>query len=195
MKVSRFTRGLSHGASALSHDGTPSFDSNGWISSAVPTTPEVSRLLRRISFLFLEQHFDFVFLGSVFTHMLPDDVEHYLREISRLLAPNGVCVASYFLLNGETRHGMDAGNSFMSFSVEHPSGLCRLHDATKPEAAVALQETFVRRVHKQSGLSIQHVRRGAWWRGEPHDQDVLTVVRITDATATHCLPSCGSPVS
>jgi hypothetical protein len=34
--------------------------------------------------------------------MLPDAVEQYLREISRLLAPGGVCVASYFLLNDET---------------------------------------------------------------------------------------------
>lgn len=108
--------------------------------------------------------------------MLPDAVEHYLREISRLLAPSGVCVASYFLLNDETRAGVDAGHGFMSFCVEHPSGLCRLHDATMPEAAVALEETFVRRVHEQTGLRVQDVRRGRWWSGEPHDQDVVTAV-------------------
>jgi SAM-dependent methyltransferase len=127
-------------------------------------------------FPFPDKHFDFIFLGSVFTHMLPDAIEQYLREISRLLAPGGVCVASYFLLNDETRTGVDAGHSFMSFRVEHPSGLCLLHDATMPEAAVALQEAFVRRVHEQFSLRIQDVRRGGWWKGEVHDQDVLTVV-------------------
>jgi SAM-dependent methyltransferase len=127
-------------------------------------------------FPFPDKHFDVIFLASVFTHMLPDAVEQYLREISRLLAPGGMCVASYFLLNDETRAGIDAGHSFMSFRMEHPSGLCRLHDAAIPEAAVAHQETFVRRLHEQLGLRIQDVRRGGWWRGEAHDQDVLTVV-------------------
>ena len=34
-------------------------------------------------FPFPDQSFDFIFLASVFTHMLPDAVEHYLREIGR----------------------------------------------------------------------------------------------------------------
>jgi hypothetical protein len=72
-------------------------------------------------------------------------------------------VASYFLLNDETRTGVDAGQSFMSFRVEHPSGLCRLHDATMPEAAVALEERFVRRIHEEAGLCIRDIRRGRWW--------------------------------
>jgi len=120
------------------------------------------------------QGFDFVFLGSVFTHLLPDAVEQYVREIGRLLAPGGVCVASYFLLNDQTRAGIEAGNSFMSFATTHPSGACRLHDASKPESAVALEEAFVTRAYEDAGLRIQDVRRGGWWRGERHGQDVLT---------------------
>ena len=127
-------------------------------------------------FPFADRSFDFVFLGSVFTHMLPDAVEHYLYEVSRLLARDGVCVASYFLVNDDTRAGVDSGDSFISFGVQHSSGLCRLHDATVPEAAVALEETFVRRAHDQAGLRIRDIRRGRWWSGEAHDQDVLTVV-------------------
>jgi hypothetical protein len=109
--------------------------------------------------------------------MLPGGVAHYVREISRLLAPGGTCVASFFLLNEQTRPGVDAGRSFMSFPVVHESGVCRLHDATVPEAAVAFEESFVQRIHRDAGLRIQDVRRGLWWSGERHDQDVLTVVR------------------
>jgi len=127
-------------------------------------------------FPFPDHRFDFILLASVFTHMAPDGVENYLREISRLLAPGGICVASYFLLNDETRVGVDAGRSFMSFRVGHPSGVCRLHDAAVPEAAVAFEEDFVRRAHEQARLRIRDVRRGRWWDGEAHDQDVLTVV-------------------
>jgi SAM-dependent methyltransferase len=126
-------------------------------------------------FPFADHTFDYIFLGSIFTHMLPASVEHYVYEIARLLAPAGVCVASYFLLNDESRAGIDRGQSFMPFDVQHPTGLCRLHDATVPEAAVALDETFVRRLHEQVGLQIRDVRRGKWSIGEAHDQDVFTV--------------------
>jgi SAM-dependent methyltransferase len=128
-------------------------------------------------FPFSDQSFDFIFLGSVFTHMLPDGVENYLHEIARLLARDGTCVASYFLLNDETRRGVERGTSFMSFDVRHASGLCRLHDAAVPEAAVALEETFVRRVHQEGGLRVRDVRRGDWSTGRAHDQDLVWAER------------------
>lgn len=127
-------------------------------------------------FPFPDRSFDFILLGSVFTHMLPDDIEHYLGEISRVLARGGACVASFFLLNDETRRGIEAGHSFMSFEFTHASGLCRLHRVSTPEAAVAVDEAFVERAIREAGLHIQHLRRGKWWSGEKHDQDVLTLV-------------------
>lgn len=129
------------------------------------------------TFPFPDQSFDLIFLGSVFTHMLPDAVDHYVSEISRLLAPDGVCVASYFLLNNETRAGVDRARSFIPFSVEHPSGLCRLHDATTPEAAVAVEEDFIQSIYCRAGLRIRSIRRGRWWSGAGHDQDVVAAVR------------------
>jgi SAM-dependent methyltransferase len=44
-------------------------------------------------------HFDLVFLYSVFTHMLPKDVERYLSEIARMLKPGGRVLATFFLVN------------------------------------------------------------------------------------------------
>jgi SAM-dependent methyltransferase len=128
-------------------------------------------------FPFPDRTFDFIFLASVFTHMMPDGVAQYLREIARMLAPGGKCVESFFLLNAETRAGVEKRASFMSFDVAHSSGVCRLHDAAVPEAAVAFDEDFVSRAHEQAGLRIRDVRRGRWWCGEAHDQDVLTAVR------------------
>ena len=127
-------------------------------------------------FPFPDRAFDVIFLGSVFTHLLPDAVESYVREIARMLAPGGICVASYFLLNEESHRGVTAGDSFMSFGVAHPSGLCRLHDAATPEAAVAFEETYIRRIHEEAGLGVRDIRRGGWWSGNRHDQDVLTAV-------------------
>jgi SAM-dependent methyltransferase len=126
-------------------------------------------------FPFPDHSFDFILLASVFTHMLPDQVEHYMAEIARLLKPGGVCVASYFLLNDESRAGVEAGRSFMTFDVPHTSGVCRLHNQAVPEAAVAFEETFVRAIHQRVGLRVRDLRRGGWWSGVAHDQDVLAV--------------------
>jgi SAM-dependent methyltransferase len=125
-------------------------------------------------FPFADRSFDFVLLASVFTHMLPGEVEQYLREISRVLAPGGTCIASFFLVNDETRRGVEQRTSFMSFGVRHDSGVCYLHDAAVPEAAVAYEESFVRAAHDRAGLRIRDIHRGGWWSGNADAQDVVT---------------------
>jgi SAM-dependent methyltransferase len=125
-------------------------------------------------FPFPDRTFDFILLASVFTHMLPDEVVQYLREISRVLKPDGTCVSSFFLLNDQTRRSVQEGRSFMRFDVVHPSGVYRLHDASVPAAAVAYEESFVETIHRESHLRIREIRRGQWWSGAAHDQDVLT---------------------
>lgn len=98
-----------------------------------------------------------------------------MSEISRLLKPGGVGVASYFLLNDQSRPAVEAGRSFMTFDVAHTSGICRLHSRAVPEAAVAFEETFVRAIHQRAGLRVRQLRPGRWWSGVAHDQDVLAV--------------------
>lgn len=127
-------------------------------------------------FPFPDRSFDVIFLGSVYTHLLPEDTTQFVHEVARLLTPDGFCVASYYLLNDERRGSIDAGRSFMSFPVEHRSRLCRLHSATRPEAAVAFEEDFIRQLHQESGLNIRDIRRGQWWSGVSHDQDVVVAV-------------------
>jgi SAM-dependent methyltransferase len=68
-------------------------------------------------FPFADESFTFVMLGSVFTHMLPGDLEHYLSEVRRVLTI-GRCLISYFLLNDESRRLIDAGKSALDFKYE-----------------------------------------------------------------------------
>jgi SAM-dependent methyltransferase len=134
-------------------------------------------------FPFPDRSFDVIFLASVYTHLLPSDAANYVHETARLLAPGGVCVASYFLLDNERRESIDAGRSFMPFPVEHSSGVCRLHRASSPESAVAYEESFIQRLHEQSSLQIRHVRRGQWWRGVSDDQDVVVAGHASEDVA------------
>ena len=62
------------------------------------------------TFPFADRTFDFVFLTSVFTHLLPADATHYLQEIARLLAPQGNALLTFFLLNDrQARIGNTSG--------------------------------------------------------------------------------------
>jgi len=53
-------------------------------------------------FPYQDEDFDFVFLTSVFTHMLPKDMENYFSQIARVLRKKGRCLITFFLLNKES---------------------------------------------------------------------------------------------
>ncbi len=127
----------------------------------------------RYRFPFADATFDVIYLASVFTHMHPDDVVHYLTEVSRLLRPDGMCVASVFLLSRDSREGITSGRSFMTFPFQSMSDDYRLHDASRPESAVAIDEAFLRDAYDAAGLSIRNIRPGLWWNGKINDQDVI----------------------
>lgn len=109
-------------------------------------------------FPFESQSFDFVFLTSVFTHMLPKDMENYLSEVARVLKKGGRCLVTFFLLNDESVASM--GRSELTFQFDH--GGYRVNDALNPELAVAYPEALVRLLFAKYGLSIQSIRYGSW---------------------------------
>ncbi|MDQ2686384.1 MAG: class I SAM-dependent methyltransferase, partial [Armatimonadota bacterium] len=100
-------------------------------------------------FPFEDAEFDFVYLTSVFTHMLRRDVEHYLEEIARVLRPGGRCLASFFLLDERTNPGR-ARTGFPDAAEG-----CQLRSREMPEWEVAYEESEARLMYAQSGLQIQ----------------------------------------
>ena len=104
--------------------------------------------------------FDFVLLTSVFTHLLPNEVENYLSEIRRVLAPSGGCLASFLLLNEASLATIRSGTSTIDF--RHDFGGYRVKDADTPEAAIASPEDYVRSLYAERGLGIvEPVRYGS----------------------------------
>jgi SAM-dependent methyltransferase len=117
-------------------------------------------------FPYFDNEFDVAVLASVFTHMLPADVEHYLAEISRVLRPGGYCYASYSLLNEESERAMDAGRSTLRFQRyrEH----CWTVDPKVPELAVGYDETYIRGLYERERLAGNLTVRYGSWSGRPH---------------------------
>jgi SAM-dependent methyltransferase len=109
--------------------------------------------------------FDFVFLTSVFTHMLPPDMEHYLCEIRRVLKEGGRCFITYFLLDKESLELTNAGVSTIDFKYK-AAGYeeeCRIMDIDVPESAVAFTLEYIEQLYKKNRLEIlPPIRNGHW---------------------------------
>lgn len=128
-------------------------------------------------FPYEDSSFDFVFLTSVFTHLLPDEVENYLSEIARVLAPGGRCLASFFLLNEESLESIRSGSSTIKFKYDF--GEYRTKDPDTPEAAIAYRESFVRALYTDRRLDIvEPIHYGSW----PGRRDFLSYQDVVVAS-------------
>jgi SAM-dependent methyltransferase len=110
-------------------------------------------------FPFADQSFTFITLGSVFTHMRPPEVEHYLSEIHRVLG-HGRCLISYFLLNEKSRRLIDAKASALRFA--NPEEQWATTSPACPEEAIALDEQYVTELYRRIGLRIVRIDYGSW---------------------------------
>jgi SAM-dependent methyltransferase len=151
-----------------------------------PTGRTPARLYR---FPYADDTFEFVVLTSVFTHMLPADLENYIREIARVLKPGGTCLASLFLLTDTARQSMAAGRSGRAFPFAYDP-YCRVADRDWPEDAVAYDEEFVRQLFARSGLAFdQPIVRGAWSScNEPNGQDCVLAVKAAGGCGSEAIP-------
>lgn len=125
-------------------------------------------------FPYQDKSFDFVFLTSVFTHMLAEDMQHYLSEIARVLKPDGRCMISFFLLNPESQALMDKGQSAFRLTIARQD--CMILREDKPEETVGYAESFVRQCFAGNALKvIEPVNFGSWAgrRGYLSFQDLI----------------------
>jgi SAM-dependent methyltransferase len=99
--------------------------------------------------------FDVAVLLSVYTHLLPDTMAAVTREVGRLLKPGGRCLASFFILNGQTASATAAFSHVVS-----PE--CRAEDARRPEDALAYTAAFVRSTFASAGMRSTAEHRGTW---------------------------------
>ena len=129
-------------------------------------------------FPFNNEFFDFIFLTSVFTHMLPPDLENYLSEISRVLKAGGKCLITFFLLNNESEDLIRAGRSSLDFRYEIDG--CLTTDKSKPETAIAYTEGFIKQLFDKYGLTIiEPVHYGSWCKRDAFlsFQDIIVATK------------------
>jgi cyclopropane fatty-acyl-phospholipid synthase-like methyltransferase len=118
-------------------------------------------------------HYDFIFLTSVFTHMLEDGLFHYLEEIEKALKPCGTVFATFFLLNEESKKLIADKKADWHFIYQMEHGAYFV--AGSPESALAYDEDFIRQVFNDNKLSIPNIFYGSWCHRENYlsYQDII----------------------
>lgn len=122
--------------------------------------------------------FDFIFLTSLFTHMLPQDMKNYFYEVTRVLKTSGRCLITFFLLNTESKKLVDENLSTLDFKY-NAEGYRTINKNT-PESAVAYNGELIRRLYEKYGLNIaEPIHYGSWCGREDFlsYQDIVIAVK------------------
>jgi len=132
--------------------------------------PQGSIKASEYRFPFDDGALDLVILTSVFTHMLRNDVAHYLNEIGRILKPGGLCFATFFSYTLKEFSGIyseDANPRFL-FPIYKKGGvpLCMCADSEDLEEAVAYEKGFIDAMYADNGLTLQRYVPGGWVKRE-----------------------------
>ena len=99
---------------------------------------------------------------SVFTHLTPDVMVHYLRQVRRCLAPDGNFFCTAFFLDAQTRQRLRAGKCRIPFRADEPRFWQEGH-MQYPGAAIAIDLDLFLKAAAQAGLGLARpVIRGHW---------------------------------
>jgi SAM-dependent methyltransferase len=124
-------------------------------------------------FPYEDSSFDFAFATSLFTHLLDDDMRHYVAETSRVLKPGGTCFFTFFLLTPEAEREIAEGRA-MPFV--HPVDGGAVVDPREPELGVAYPLEEVRSVLADAGLELREPVHAGLWANAPGGLTLQDVV-------------------
>lgn len=111
-------------------------------------------------FFFKDNYFDFIFSTSLFTHMLLNEIDHYLGEMRRVLKPGARCWNTILVMDNvaaERAAKLDPSDPhYMPHVIEHG----RVKFADNPTGQIAFYEEPIRALHDRNGLEILEIRYG-----------------------------------
>lgn len=133
--------------------------------------PEGSQPASAFVFPYADNSFDYVWLGSVFTHLLAADQAQFAREIVRVLKPGGLSLVSWYLIDAEAH--ANTGSGRIAFDFVHPLDGCWTATPDLPEAVIGYDLAPVQAQYDALGLDIVNLALGAWRREPIQDQDIV----------------------
>jgi len=109
---------------------------------------------------------DKIILWSVFTHMFPYDINHYLKEFNRVLKPSGLCYITVFEIfnNDVLVKARETNKTIFNLSFEYPlTNDIFINDPVYPCGAVAYSNDFLTKIINDNNFTIiDGIRKGTW---------------------------------
>ena len=123
--------------------------------------------------------FEIIVAKSLFTHMLPDELQFYLDAVAANLTADGKAMLTFFLLNEDQRRHEASGRNEIPFLPPDGESVHRIRYQNAPTAAVAYQEKPLVARLASAGLQVVETRYGSWSgrEGGLSFQDILIVRR------------------
>lgn len=110
-------------------------------------------------FPYADDAFDVAVMTSVVTHLQAPECAHYLAQTLRVLRPGGRLLATFFLLDDDSRAALRAGRTTIPFPDFEEAEMA-VADPALPEEAVAYDVRWVR-----ERLDVRSIDPGAWRGG------------------------------
>ncbi|MFA6992147.1 MAG: class I SAM-dependent methyltransferase [Candidatus Gracilibacteria bacterium] len=108
-----------------------------------------------------DNHFTFAFAISVFTHMLPEDVIHYLKELHRVLMPGGRALITFFFIDEEARANIEKGLSDANFKFNIDENSFYSHKDVR-EAEIGFNSDWILKQIENCGFMVKQFLPGNW---------------------------------
>jgi ubiquinone/menaquinone biosynthesis C-methylase UbiE len=122
--------------------------------------PEGSIEAAALSFPYGDCTFDVAIVSSVFTHIMPGEIERYVSELARVLKTGGRCFITAFLMDEEAEAAVATGATIFDF--RHPVGSCLTFEREHPEAGIACRRPWMLGLLDRAGFEINTIRIGTW---------------------------------
>ncbi|HUH99408.1 MAG TPA: class I SAM-dependent methyltransferase [Nitrososphaerales archaeon] len=123
--------------------------------------PSGHAIASKLSFPYEDDKFTFAFAGSVFTHMLPEEIPNFIAETSRVLRPGGVTLATFTLLNESRLQAVLEGRTMPRLIYRF--GEFQVRTLADPAHFIAQPESWIRKLYAEAGLEIiEPIKYGTW---------------------------------
>jgi SAM-dependent methyltransferase len=139
-------------------------------------------------FPYPDSAFDIAYAASVFTHLAPESARNYLREIARVLRPEGRALISVFLLDYFDRkrsRPLGCARKFFDFHYfpdsKFPDSFA-VADRKNWEATTAYKLEVLTAFASEAGLETREIAPGMWSGGTDRwilPQDLIVLRRRT----------------
>ncbi len=105
---------------------------------------------------------DVAYGASLFTHLLPADVDNYLKQSARVLKPGGCCLYSFFVADFYRGPGTVTSPLFQfEHALPGHAGVL-VRDPEVPESLLAYPSKHVHALAERHGLQVERTLPGLW---------------------------------